>query len=81
MVTSRPLFTAVMRLSTMRPTGTLRRRRAMSSLIFTGAPEVRARIQIMPKFSTMMARMKLMSRTTPIRMSMKRLVGAFWARK
>ena len=58
MVSGMPDFTAVMRASTTMPTGTLRSFGAMSSVNVTRAPEVQARTQIMPKFSTRMAKTK-----------------------
>src|SRR5437667_1861272 len=52
MVTSKPDFTAVMRLSTINPTGTLRSRKAINSVKVTRAPENSARIQTLKKLIT-----------------------------
>src|ERR1043166_2382153 len=53
MLNGRPDFTAGMRVSTIVPTGTRRRRNAISSVNLTGAPENSARIQMLAKVAIM----------------------------
>ena len=78
-VTSRPDFMAVMRLSTIMPTGTLRSRRAMSSVKVTRAPENRARIQMLKKLMMMMANTNRTPPARPNRTRLPRFETLSWA--
>src|SRR5436305_10232391 len=64
MLIASPDLTAVMRLSTINPTGTFRKRNAISSVKVTRAPEKSARIQTLKKFRTMMKPIRTKSPNT-----------------
>ena len=74
MVRGRPDFTAVMRESTIIPTGTRRSRSAMSSLILTRAPLVQARIQMLANVAMMTTKMKMPIPSSAQRMSVNGLM-------
>ena len=64
-LTANPDLMAVMRVSTMRPTGTPRRRSPMSSRKVTRAPAAMARNQIKKKLKMMMAKTRRTRSTMP----------------
>ena len=65
-----------MRLSTINPTGTRRSRKATSSVIFTRAPEVRARTQMLIKLRMMASTISTATPTTTITASTNPLTSA-----